>query len=310
MSIKVMNWVWDYSPARGTELLMMLAIADAASDDGTNAFPSVRTLARKTRLDGRTVQRIARRLAEGGHLAIEERGGRESNRYSVLMRAELSTPPADRRPRQTAAGDTASPPDPRHGSAIPAPAQPRHLNPPGPVREPSSSPTVDDDVGSSTGSEGAGRTVADVDAVLEQLGPAWPLSPKQRRRLAPKVVEALAAGWSAERLAERLAANPDGVRSPAAVLASRLDELRQPRSTAQAATEAATWCGGCESPGHRLRERPDGRWERCPTCHPQASREPVKGATQQANSGPSTPPSTHGPEFGDPTDQQTGRSHP
>ena len=62
MSIKVMTWVWDNSPTAGTELLLLLAIADQADDRGTNAWPSLRSLARRTRLDPRTVQRVIRRL--------------------------------------------------------------------------------------------------------------------------------------------------------------------------------------------------------------------------------------------------------
>jgi DNA-binding transcriptional MocR family regulator len=120
MSIKVMNWVWEHSPTKGTELLMLLAIADNAADDGGNAFPSIRTLARKTRLDDRTVQRIVRKLAEQGQLAVVERGGREPNRYAILMHEELSTPLANCHPRQNATGGT---------GATPGVAQLRHPTP-------------------------------------------------------------------------------------------------------------------------------------------------------------------------------------
>lgn len=124
-----MSWVWDHSPVGGSELLVLLAIADCASDDGTKAWPSVATLARKCRVDGRTVQRIIRRLSEAGHLVVEaSAGGRGSNRYAVVMTGgELSTPPADRHPGQSATGDTATPPHPRQDAGAP-PAQPCHPN--------------------------------------------------------------------------------------------------------------------------------------------------------------------------------------
>src|ERR671931_438908 len=72
MSIKVMNWVWDNSPTKGTELLMLLAIADNAADDGGNAYPSIRTLARKTRLDDLTVQEPSSPAREVERLRVVE----------------------------------------------------------------------------------------------------------------------------------------------------------------------------------------------------------------------------------------------
>ena len=61
MSLRVMNWVWEHSTAKGSELLLLLDIADAADDQGRNAFPSISTLAAKTRMSRRTVQRPAPR---------------------------------------------------------------------------------------------------------------------------------------------------------------------------------------------------------------------------------------------------------
>jgi hypothetical protein len=85
MSVKVMTWVWEHSPVAGNERLVLLAVADSA-DDGRNAWPSVATLARKTRLDPRTVQRVVRRLRDGGHLAVATAAGRGgANVYAVLM---------------------------------------------------------------------------------------------------------------------------------------------------------------------------------------------------------------------------------
>lgn len=90
-----MSWVWDHSPVGGTERLVLLAIADCADDAGANAWPSVATLARKVRLDERTVQRVIRRLVDGGHLAVSaSAGGRSSNRYTVIIREEPAAAPA------------------------------------------------------------------------------------------------------------------------------------------------------------------------------------------------------------------------
>ena len=89
MSIRVMSWVWDSSPVGGNERLVLLAIADNAADDGTDAWPALHTLARKTLLDVRTVRRIVRRLEAGGHLHVARVAGpRGANRYTVLMQQQ------------------------------------------------------------------------------------------------------------------------------------------------------------------------------------------------------------------------------
>jgi len=85
MSIKVMSWVWENSQAGGTDLLVLLAIADHASDDGGNAWPSMDLLARKTRVSERTVRRSLRELESLGELATEPGTGRTSSHYQVLM---------------------------------------------------------------------------------------------------------------------------------------------------------------------------------------------------------------------------------
>lgn len=127
MSVKVMTWVWEHSPVGGTERLVLLALADSADDTGANAWPSVATLARKTRVDERTVQRIIRRLEEAGHLVVEATsGGRRSNRYTVVMHAPEPVEPAAADPRQDA---TPGRMPPRHDAGAPpaqTPPQPRH----------------------------------------------------------------------------------------------------------------------------------------------------------------------------------------
>lgn len=54
MSVKAQNWVWQHSRAEGNELLVELAIADRANDDGEDCWPSMETLCRKTRLSRST----------------------------------------------------------------------------------------------------------------------------------------------------------------------------------------------------------------------------------------------------------------
>jgi Helix-turn-helix domain len=49
-----------------TEKLVLLAMADHAREDGTGCYPSIKRLARKTSLTRRGVQKVLRRLCEGG----------------------------------------------------------------------------------------------------------------------------------------------------------------------------------------------------------------------------------------------------
>src|SRR3990167_1522930 len=74
MSIRLMSMIWDESPCKGTELLMLLAIADYASDEG-RAWPAVRTLARKCRLSERQAQNLIRELQSKKLIRIENGQG-------------------------------------------------------------------------------------------------------------------------------------------------------------------------------------------------------------------------------------------
>jgi len=69
-----MATVWDKSQHSGTNLLMLLAVADFADDDGM-AFPSVGKLATKCRMSKRNAQDRLRELAESGELTIKKNQG-------------------------------------------------------------------------------------------------------------------------------------------------------------------------------------------------------------------------------------------
>lgn len=89
MSIRVMTFVWDHYPCGGSELLLLLALADWGRDDGTNIFPTVGMMAKKTRQTVRGVQKQLTRLKEAGWLVAEEVGGGRgfSTRYSIQLDA-------------------------------------------------------------------------------------------------------------------------------------------------------------------------------------------------------------------------------
>jgi hypothetical protein len=112
MSVRVMSWVWEHSPAAGTDLLVLLAIADNADDSGGNAWPSIATLGRKCRISPRTVQRSIRKLELDGLLQVDEQGGRGgSNRYRLVIDTpRQSVTPVKLTPRQNDTGDTSDTP--------------------------------------------------------------------------------------------------------------------------------------------------------------------------------------------------------
>lgn len=73
-----MTAVFDRYPNGGGEMLLALSLADHASDDGSHIFPSVKTLAEKTRQSERSVQYQLRSMEQSGWLVLVsgEFGGR------------------------------------------------------------------------------------------------------------------------------------------------------------------------------------------------------------------------------------------
>jgi hypothetical protein len=69
MAVKMTSAIWEYSQAKGSELLVMLAIADNADDHG-KAYPSIQYIAKKTRLTARNVQLLLRKLEKLGELSV------------------------------------------------------------------------------------------------------------------------------------------------------------------------------------------------------------------------------------------------
>jgi DnaD/phage-associated family protein len=73
MSIKHMSIVWDSSSHSGNALLVLLAIADHANDEGI-CWPSISTIAKKARISERQTKRIIQDLADSGEIEIVKRG--------------------------------------------------------------------------------------------------------------------------------------------------------------------------------------------------------------------------------------------
>ncbi len=83
MSIDVMVEVWKYAPVKGGDLLVLLCLADHANERGT-CWPSIPTLAERSRLEERQVYRIIKNLERKGLIDIDHgEGSRRGNWYRV-----------------------------------------------------------------------------------------------------------------------------------------------------------------------------------------------------------------------------------
>ena len=86
MSIKAITKVWETSKQKGSALLLLLAIADYAKDDGSNAWPSLKTLAKKTRMSRRNAIKVIKKLEESRELRVRrEQGPNGTNFYDLIF---------------------------------------------------------------------------------------------------------------------------------------------------------------------------------------------------------------------------------
>ena len=92
MSIRLMSEVWRTNLPT-VEKMVLLVIADHANDEGTEAWPSQATIAKKASVSIRTVQRSVNNLVKEGYLRMEKhRGGsatcredRRPHRYTIRI---------------------------------------------------------------------------------------------------------------------------------------------------------------------------------------------------------------------------------
>jgi hypothetical protein len=116
VSVKVIGWVWGHSRSRGSERLVLLAIADHCDHDGRNAYPRMAGLAQKTGLSERTVRRSIRALEALGELVVEMNTGgngqarpdHRPNAFQVVLPHDTAGGHID--PPRTADGGSDCPP--------------------------------------------------------------------------------------------------------------------------------------------------------------------------------------------------------
>lgn len=93
MSIKIMSWVWDNSPYGADRLLIHLALADWADDEG-NCWPSQEKIAKKARCTTRWVREVTRGMVEDG--LLEKVGGGtgrgKTTQYRLILKGGIEFP--------------------------------------------------------------------------------------------------------------------------------------------------------------------------------------------------------------------------
>jgi hypothetical protein len=257
LSIAVLNWVWANSPTSGNERLVLLALADACSrDDGSGCWPAARTIAAKANISDRTVRRVIARLEADGRLLVHRGGGRagSTNSYTVVM--------AVHSPGHIVTPDITTGVTPVSGEGChPCPGTPDTAVSPDPP-ENHQRTTTDPARDAASGDDNAAE---EIEEFFTALGARWLLTVRQRQRLSPAVRAAVASGWTLAGLARFAGANPEGVRSPYAVLRSRLSPGELPLPPAPP-PDRPPWCGSCDEHTRHI-TTPEGP-ARCPACHP------------------------------------------
>lgn len=112
-----MAQIWPL-PMHTTEKIILLKLADCASDDGRNAYPTVARIAAETGVCERTVQYTLRRLEEHGYLSIQQESGRHRATSYQLNMGALDAP---LRARMGATDDVMGATDDVHGCKAFAP---------------------------------------------------------------------------------------------------------------------------------------------------------------------------------------------
>ena len=105
MSVHVMSQVWRRYPNGGGEMLLALALADHAHDDGTHIYPSIKQLSEKTRQSKRTVQYQLRKMEDSGWLILVNSGNGGRNLHRVYRISDVWLNGADIAPPEKGAID-------------------------------------------------------------------------------------------------------------------------------------------------------------------------------------------------------------
>jgi len=89
MSVRWITCVWEDSPYEGRRLLLHLALADFANDEGF-CFPSQKTLAVKARTTESWVSLSIKQMVKDGYLKIVDKGSGRGNRTTYCLQKGLT----------------------------------------------------------------------------------------------------------------------------------------------------------------------------------------------------------------------------
>jgi hypothetical protein len=126
-----MTAVWDHSTHEQGTLLVLLALADHAHDDGTGARPSNATIQKKSRLKERQVRYALRALEASGEIVPDGRHSSGATIYRIVLPGigGQLLPGANTAPQQPTAPPPGNPVPLDPGSGVP-PNRPLTVNEP------------------------------------------------------------------------------------------------------------------------------------------------------------------------------------
>lgn len=254
MSWKALNWSIGIEVSTPIERLILMLLANRA-DESLTCYPSLGTLVSESCAARSTVLNALSKLEDAGLIVrvaqYHQSGARRTSHYLLNHPDATHSRPSLDVGLPQSANATGPVQSPHREGSPPGPPEVQFADPLNPSREPPPEPSSA--------------------FVLESLPTPWRISRREATRLSPAIEEAFAAGWTSQTLVAHLSSRPEGVRNPAAVLASRLSELPTPPTFS--IRRKTPWCGECEDPLSRTITvtQSDGTEaaEFCPRCSPQ-----------------------------------------
>jgi hypothetical protein len=98
MSVQALGWVLENSAARLGARLVLIALANHAHDDGSNAYMSQATIAREARLTVRQVRRCLNELETSGEIIRSGKTEHGVVKWQLRMSDRTECPPGHSRP--------------------------------------------------------------------------------------------------------------------------------------------------------------------------------------------------------------------
>src|SRR4051812_44988208 len=96
MSFSALNWAWEQSCPSGVAKSVLVYLANCASQEGGDCYPSVPKIALRVQHQEETVRKALKALVKADLLEIESRvvqnGRQTSNRYRLPV-VSIATPP-------------------------------------------------------------------------------------------------------------------------------------------------------------------------------------------------------------------------